>query len=383
MSLFALAPLGAIAVATVAGASLLTRRELGPVERLAMQQLSGADAAQMVILTVGTLLGLFLLVKKYWTSLVPLAIRLIYVLSLVIMFVHLLRPLLVRISQKSFMVTIPSLRWLWSKVSSCKLCKKDRKGQGGAPADLANPVAPAAPAAPVSSPDQIPVFLVDFISLALAAPVCALYWRWDNWIFSDCLAVVMAVYMIDSIRIPSLVIGTLLLLAYFVYDVYFVFFSDAMVSVAKAIDIPAKLLWPRSAGDFSVRAPTRPGDAFSMLGLGDIVIPGLVLSLLARLDRRFPSRVSLFRPALAAYALAVTTAMGVLAATQHAQPVLLYIVPYVLVATYACLGLRGRTAALDVLAYTESREQDEEPAAPLTDPGPDTPLLLTDAQQTQ
>lgn len=53
-----------------------------------------------------------------------------------------------------------------------------------------------------------------------------------------------------------------------------------MVTVAKSLDIPIKLLFPR---------PADPGDdsaiqALSMLGLGDVVLPGIVIGLALRFD---------------------------------------------------------------------------------------------------
>src|SRR5580704_5268598 len=53
-----------------------------------------------------------------------------------------------------------------------------------------------------------------------------------------------------------------------------------MVTVAKSLDIPIKLLFPRppAAGE----DPTKP--AFAMLGLGDIVLPGIVMGLALRFD---------------------------------------------------------------------------------------------------
>ncbi|KAL1552988.1 COMPASS (complex proteins associated with Set1p) component [Salvia divinorum] len=60
----------------------------------------------------------------------------------------------------------------------------------------------------------------------------------------------------------------------FVYDIFWVFFTPVMVSVAKSFDAPIKLLFPTS--DFA-----RP---FSILGLGDIVIPGIFVVLALRCD---------------------------------------------------------------------------------------------------
>lgn len=50
------------------------------------------------------------------------------------------------------------------------------------------------------------------------------------------------------------------------YDIFWVFGTDVMVTVAKSFDAPVKLLWPKALFDEHTH--------FSMLGLGDIVIPG-------------------------------------------------------------------------------------------------------------
>lgn len=74
--------------------------------------------------------------------------------------------------------------------------------------------------------------------------------------------------------------GALLLSALFFYDIYFVFFTPLMVTVATKLDIPIKLLFPR---------PPPPDEdptarALAMLGLGDLVIPGMMIGLALRFD---------------------------------------------------------------------------------------------------
>jgi len=73
--------------------------------------------------------------------------------------------------------------------------------------------------------------------------------------------------------------GTLMLSALFFYDIYFVFFTPMMVTVATKIDIPAKLLFPRPADPGA-----DPAKSLAMLGLGDIVLPGIVMGLALRFD---------------------------------------------------------------------------------------------------
>ena len=54
----------------------------------------------------------------------------------------------------------------------------------------------------------------------------------------------------------------------------------AQVSVATSVDAPVKLLFPRPPDPQSTKAP------FSMLGLGDIVIPGIFVALILRYNAK-------------------------------------------------------------------------------------------------
>ena len=74
--------------------------------------------------------------------------------------------------------------------------------------------------------------------------------------------------------------GTLVLSALFFYDIYFVFFTPVMIEVATKLDIPVKLLFPRPSGEKD--DPTK--QALAMLGLGDIVLPGIMIGLALRFD---------------------------------------------------------------------------------------------------
>lgn len=62
----------------------------------------------------------------------------------------------------------------------------------------------------------------------------------------------------------------------FFYDIFFVFGTDVMLTVAKSIDAPIKLLFPRN---WSADPPE-----FSLLGLGDIVLPGVFIAMCLRFD---------------------------------------------------------------------------------------------------
>ena len=55
------------------------------------------------------------------------------------------------------------------------------------------------------------------------------------------------------------------------YDVVFVYASDVMMTVANGFDAPMKLLILNEAG-------------YGMMGIGDIIVPGLLVSLCLRID---------------------------------------------------------------------------------------------------
>merc|ERR1739844_433160 len=70
----------------------------------------------------------------------------------------------------------------------------------------------------------------------------------------------------------------------------------------------------------------------AMLGLGDIVIPGIFVALLLRYDQSLKRNSNFyFYVTFIAYILGLLTTIGVMHVYKHAQPALLYLVP-------ACLG---------------------------------------------
>ncbi|KAF7915206.1 uncharacterized protein EAE98_011291 [Botrytis deweyae] len=67
--------------------------------------------------------------------------------------------------------------------------------------------------------------------------------------------------------------GSLVLFGLFFYDIIMVFYTPLMVTVATTLDVPIKLVFPAGESGRS-----------SMLGLGDIVLPGILVALALRFD---------------------------------------------------------------------------------------------------
>lgn len=70
-------------------------------------------------------------------------------------------------------------------------------------------------------------------------------------------------------------VGSLLLALLFFYDIYMVFYTPMMITVATKLDVPIKLLFPKKVSGVS---------AMAMLGLGDIVVPGIMIAFALRFD---------------------------------------------------------------------------------------------------
>lgn len=96
------------------------------------------------------------------------------------------------------------------------------------------------------------------------------------WILSNFIALSFSFNAINLLRLDSFLTGTILLSGLFLYDIFWVFATPVMVSVATQFDAPIKIVFPRDVGD------TKLG--FTLLGLGDIVIPGTFLALALRFD---------------------------------------------------------------------------------------------------
>ena len=117
---------------------------------------------------------------------------------------------------------------------------------------------------------------VDFIALALSYSVVGLYLWTKNWLINNVVATFFCLHALEMMFLGSFKVGFLLLSLLFCYDIFFVFGTDVMLTVAKNIDAPIKLLFPK---DWTADPPQ-----FSLLGLGDIVLPGIFISMCLRFD---------------------------------------------------------------------------------------------------
>lgn len=193
------------------------------------------------------------------------------------------------------------------------------------------------------------------------------YTIFKSFVFNNMIAFVFCIHALQSMFIGNFKNGFMLLSLLFFYDIFFVFGTDVMLTVAKGIDAPIKLQFPK---DYSGEKPH-----YSILGLGDIVIPGVFVSLCLRYDflknidvKQFgklvkgvgkgqdaannelmkylnkcasESKHRYFSAVNVGYLLAMICTIVVMLVFEHGQPALLYLVPGCILSVSATALING------------------------------------------
>merc|ERR1711962_657786 len=169
----------------------------------------------------------------------------------------------------------------------------------------------------------------DLVCLGLCSVVGVWYILKKHWLANDLLGMAFAVNGVELLHLNNVITGCILLGGLFFYDIFWVFGTDVMVTVAKSFEAPIKLVFPQ---DLLENGPMAANN-FAMLGLGDIVIPGIFIALLLRYDNSLKRNSNFyFCATFAAYLAGLLMTIFVMRVYKHAQPALLYLVP-------ACLGV--------------------------------------------
>jgi signal peptide peptidase-like protein 2B len=182
------------------------------------------------------------------------------------------------------------------------------------------------------------------------------------WLLQDFLGVLLLILLQQSIRLPDIKVSAILLCMAFLYDVFWVFLSgyffrgsSVMITVARGGDtgeaVPMLLRLPRENDEL--------GGGYSMLGLGDMALPGLLVSYLLRFDLLHLStdpilssswtywfKNSYFVLSSLGYMAGLAFTYVVLMVTQSGQPALLYLVPTTLGLVVFVAHRRGELAEM-------------------------------------
>jgi signal peptide peptidase-like protein 2B len=178
----------------------------------------------------------------------------------------------------------------------------------------------------------------------------------------DLLAVALAVQAIATLRLPNLMVSTLLLCVFFVYDVFWVFISPLIFGKSVMVEVAIGVTSGSIPLPMLVLVPKFLSSGNGLLGLGDIVLPGIVLAYLFRSDfakatQSAPNRrlkltevlaveKGYFVPCLCGYAIGLVVTFAALAIMQLGQPALLYLVPSTLGTALVIAAIRGELAQM-------------------------------------
>jgi minor histocompatibility antigen H13 len=125
---------------------------------------------------------------------------------------------------------------------------------------------------------------VDAASLVVGLAVGVAEVVWQDWRVTNLVASCLAVQGIARMSVGRFSTAAILLTGLFAYDIFMVFGTGMMQSVATKVRGPILLKIPRPLLD-----PAAADLPFGILGLGDIVLPGAFLALVLRFDATLAS----------------------------------------------------------------------------------------------
>ena len=185
-------------------------------------------------------------------------------------------------------------------------------------------------------------------SFFISGLLIALYFITRHWIINDIICFGLAFTTLSFIILKSFMLCFVCLFAFFIYDTFWVFYSEkiftenVMVVAATSIQIPIKI-------EFPILFSNNPIKNCMLLGLGDILLPGMIIkycrrfdALKLKLDKKKPglrkkkNKMDFYLYNLILYFISVALAMIMMFVFNHGQPVLFYISPIFI------LGLMGK-----------------------------------------
>jgi len=345
-----------------------------------VESMSSKDAAMFPIIASVTLFGLYIFFKVFSKEHINLLLTVYFFVLGVFALAHILSPII----NKLLPVTFPNANYqlLFFKKEGCSNSAQSQGSTNAAGAAIGDTVSDANDA-PVNSvtvaaesqvaegastavasepksfslPEEILNYEFDrkdLVSLLVCVGVGCWYFLKKHWIANNLFGLAFAVNGVELLQLPRVSTGCILLGGLFFYDIFWVFGTDVMVTVAKSFEAPIKLVFPQ---DILENGPLMANN-FAMLGLGDIVIPGIFIALLLRFDlsQKKDGPKVYFYTGFLAYFLGLLLTIFVMHVYKHAQPALLYLVP-------ACLGAPLLVALLkgEVMLLFNYEDQPEEP----------------------
>ena len=227
----------------------------------------------------------------------------------------------------------------------------------------------------------------EIISVLISGLLIALYFLTRHYILNDIICFCLAFTTLSFIILKSFLLCFVCLFAFFIYDTFWVFYSEriftenVMVVAATSIQIPIKI-------EFPILFSNNPIKNCMLLGLGDILLPGMIIKYSRRFDllknkiekkklgqRKKKTKINFYSYNLLLYFISVVLAMIMMFVFDHGQPVLFYISPIFIIGLMGkayydgCLGIfwsgiklrkKQKSEKEKKLENEESEEENEE-----------------------
>jgi len=186
------------------------------------------------------------------------------------------------------------------------------------------------------------------ISMCSSAFVIILWLVTKHWIPTDILAVCIAATALCFVRLPSLKISSVILLLFMVYDVFWVYISPFIFKKNVMVTVAQKVSDPSLPIPMLVSLPRVLDYGVSMLGVGDMVLPGLFLCFLYRYDNhhRLPFANGFFLKAWIGYGIGLIITFFAVVLMKSGQPALFFLVPCTLVPTVVFAYFKGHLGSM-------------------------------------
>jgi signal peptide peptidase-like protein 2B len=170
----------------------------------------------------------------------------------------------------------------------------------------------------------VPPWLSVWTTFAAASVIVLVWFATEHWMVSNLIAFCSCAIAVCVIKVHRLQMVLVISFGFIVYDVWWVFLSPILfgksvmteAALSAGPHIPAIFIVPRD-------------DGASMLGLGDVLLPGVVLDFFMRFDASHGT--SLFVIAFIGYCVGVQISWIAVFLMERGQPALLWVLPAILV----------------------------------------------------
>lgn len=91
---------------------------------------------------------------------------------------------------------------------------------------------------------EFDISYASIITTSVCAVPVIMFYITKHWFLNNVFGILFSIVALKSINLSSFKVGFILLWALFFYDIFWVYGTDVMVTVAKNLDIPIKLVFP-------------------------------------------------------------------------------------------------------------------------------------------